>query len=648
MPGATQFARSQILTVLSLIIALTPAVIAEAAVARSKRGWLTLILLVFAAIRSTAAAEEPKRLLLLQSFGPQIEPWAYVVGHFREQLVKLSPNKIYFSEFFLQGDRSQQKSDEEGRFLVNYLASQFGARKLDLIVAIGGPAISFVQQYRPQLLPSTPLVLADEKQLTIRYSALTPNDAAIPVALDFKNLIENVLQVRPDTTHIAWVVGASPVERMWTEELRRVSQPFADKISFEYLNDLRFDDLLSRVSSLPPHSAVFYISLYVDSAGVPWDSNIVLPQLREATNSPIFSYVEDFLGQGIVGGPMLSSKDVARHLAEASVRILGGEIPLHVELPPLAPGPPQYDWRELRHWNIGEDRLPAGSIVRFREPSVWEQYRWEIALVCAALLLQTALISGLLFEHRRRKFAEVRLRQGVAQQAHANRYSMAGELTATISHELNQPLAAILTNIETLDFMLQSPAPNLSGLREIVADIRRDDQRAADVIRHLRTMLKKSPLELDDLDLNNPVRDTVGFLAILAAARHVDLTSSLAAFPLSVQGDRVHLQQVISNLVMNAMDAMSAVPKDQRKLAVATARVDSFAELSVADTGPGIPADKLEKIFDPFFSTKESGMGMGLSIARTLVEAHRGELTAENRAGGGAVFRMRLPLSALK
>jgi hypothetical protein len=213
--------------VLSFIVAVTPAVIAGAVVARSKLGWLTLVVLMFVAMRPAAA--EPKRVLLLQSFGPQVEPWVYVVEHFREQLVKLSPNKIYFSEFFLQGDRSQQKSDEEGRFLVNYLASQFGARKLDLIVAIGGPAVSFVQQYRTQFLPSTPLVLTDERQLTIRYSALTQNDAAIPVAVDFKNLIDNILQVRPDTTHIAWVVGASPLERMWTEELRRVHSPSPTK-----------------------------------------------------------------------------------------------------------------------------------------------------------------------------------------------------------------------------------------------------------------------------------------------------------------------------------------------------------------------------------------------------------------------------------
>ena len=232
--------------------------------------------------------------------------------------------------------------------------------------------------------------------------------------------------------------------------------------------------------------------------------------------------------------------------------------------------------------------------------------------------------------------------------AHANRYSMAGELAATISHELNQPLGAILTNSETLDAILQSPAPDLSELSEIVADIRRDDQRASDVVRHLRTLLSKSPLELSDIDLNDPVQETVQFFSALAVARSVDLNSSVSPMPLPVKGNRVQVQQVILNLIVNALDAMSTIPGDQRKLTVVSARVDRFAEVSVSDTGPGIPLDKLKEIFDPFFSTKEKGMGMGLSIARTIVEAHGGQLTAENRAGRGAMFRMRLPLAARK
>src|SRR5262249_14705539 len=157
-------------------------------------------------------------------------------------------------------------------------------------------------------------------------------------------------------------------------------------------------------------------------------------------------------------------------------------------------------------------RLPPESQIYYREPSVWEKYRWQIALVWAVILMQGALISGLLHQHRRRQFVEVQLRQRLVELAHSNRYSLAGELAANIAHEINQPLSAILANSETLEAMLQSPTPDLSELKEIAADIRRDDQRAADVIRELRSLLKRYPPKLKNIDLNEPVQEAVHFL----------------------------------------------------------------------------------------------------------------------------------------
>ena len=321
------------------------------------RGWLVVIVLIFAAI--SPAAAEPKRVLLLHSFGPQFVPWVFFAAQFREELFKLSPDKIDLYEASLEGARFQKPGGEQ-RPLVDYLVTLFEARKLDLIVTIGAPATFFVQKYRPQFFPSIPLVIGGLERRAIDYGALTPNDAPVAVTLDFKKWIENILQVLPGTTHIAWVVGASPLERFWTEEFRRTSQPFADRISFEWFNDLRFEDMLKRVSQLPPHSAIFFVDLRVDGAGVPLDRDLVLPKLRAATNAPIFSYIDSYVGSGIVGGPMLSSEEVGRRMAQAAIRILSGELPGDLKIPSLPLGAPQYDWRELRHWNIREDRpLPA-------------------------------------------------------------------------------------------------------------------------------------------------------------------------------------------------------------------------------------------------------------------------------------------------
>ncbi len=258
--------------------------------------------------------------------------------------------------------------------------------------------------------------------------------------------------------------------------------------------------------------------------------------------------------------------------------------------------------------------------------------------------MQAGLISVLLHERRRRQLAEVQSRQLMAELAHVNRFSMAGELTASIAHEINQPLGAILTNAETADAILNSTSPDTTELKDIVKDILQDDRRATEVIRRMRSLLKKELFELKNLDLNEVVRETVEFLSSLAVGRKVELLSVITPDVLPILGDRIQLQQVILNLVLNGIDAMTDAPSENRTISIRTSRVETFAELSVSDRGPGIPEDKLKEVFEPFYTSKVQGMGMGLSIARTIIEAHHGLIWAKNRDHGGASFRIRLPL----
>jgi signal transduction histidine kinase len=219
-------------------------------------------------------------------------------------------------------------------------------------------------------------------------------------------------------------------------------------------------------------------------------------------------------------------------------------------------------------------------------------------------------------------------------------------LTASIAHELNQPLGAILINSETAELILKSPSPNLAELRELMTDIRRDDQRASNVLQRLRGMLKKTPSEIKDVDLNEIASESIQLLSSLSIAREVELSGTVSPTSLPVRGDPVQLQQVLVNLIVNAMDAMSKTPRAGRKVTVYAAREDKFAEVSVSDTGHGIPSENIKKVFEPFFTTKAYGMGIGLSIARTIVQAHNGRIWAENNADGGAVFHISLPRSA--
>jgi C4-dicarboxylate-specific signal transduction histidine kinase len=227
--------------------------------------------------------------------------------------------------------------------------------------------------------------------------------------------------------------------------------------------------------------------------------------------------------------------------------------------------------------------------------------------------------------------------------AHASRLAMVGELTAAIAHEINQPLGAILSNADAAEMLLESSPPAIDQVREILSDIRKDDLRATEVIRGLRALLRKCEMENQPVDLNEVMSDVVLLVRTESRRRGVRVESEPAQDLPLICGDKVHLQQVLLNLVLNGMEAMADMP-GERTLELRTGvREDGSATIGVTDTGCGIPPERFSRLFEPFFTTKKEGMGLGLSIARSLVEAHGGQIWAENNPDGGATFRFTLP-----
>jgi two-component system sensor kinase FixL len=220
-----------------------------------------------------------------------------------------------------------------------------------------------------------------------------------------------------------------------------------------------------------------------------------------------------------------------------------------------------------------------------------------------------------------------------------------GELTASLAHELTQPLTAILHNAQAARRTLEAGAVNLEEIREILADIVEDDRRAGEVIHRLRGLLKKGNLEFATLDVNEMVIEMTRLVSTEAALRDVSVHLELAPQLPPVRGDRVQLQQVILNLVLNGLDAMREQVAAARTLVIQTGMDSSGAiRMAVRDSGPGIDAGALDDIFQAFYTTKADGLGMGLAIARSIVEAHGGWLEARNDPAGGATFSFTLPL----
>jgi signal transduction histidine kinase len=601
---------------------------------------LTIALMLATPCQSQAADPEPKRVLMLHSFGLRFKPWTTYAEALRTELSRRK-SVDFQDQSLLSARLSSDKSD--GPF-VDYLRALNADQPPDLILAIGAPAANFVQRHRKDLFPTTPMVFSAVERRRVDFQKLTEYDTVVASSNDDIVFFENILRVLPLTETISVVVGTSPNETFWREELRRTTAPLAGRVQFRYYNDLSFEDILKDAAALPPHNAIFWLFMNVDGAGVTHESNGALLRLAAEANAPIFSHDGPFFGDGIVGGPMQSIALLSKATADVALRILDGEKPADIKPTFVKPAPPIFDWRQMQRWGIAESMLPPGSTIYFREPTLWERYWWQIALTITIVLVQAGLILVLLREHRRRQFAEVESQQRMAELAHVNRISTAGELASSIAHELNQPLGAILTNAETLNEILNSPTPDIAELKDIAKDILQDDRRASEVIRRMRSLLKKAPFELKNFDLNDLIGETLGVLSALAVGRKVELTSSITPDALPILGDRIQIQQVILNLVMNGIDAMKDTPSENRIISIRTSRVENLAELSVSDRGSGIPEDKLKEVFEPFFTSKAEGMGMGLSIARTIIEAHQGQIWAKNRDHGGASFRIRLPL----
>jgi two-component system sensor kinase FixL len=243
-----------------------------------------------------------------------------------------------------------------------------------------------------------------------------------------------------------------------------------------------------------------------------------------------------------------------------------------------------------------------------------------------------------------RKQAELEILRVRLDMAHVGRVAVMGQLAGTLAHEINQPLAAILRNAEAAALFLEQPVPDVAEIGAILEDIHRDDLRAGDVIDRMRSLLRRQGTAMERLDLAQVLRDVSALLRADAVARHVTLEISVPAGLPAVRGDRIQIQQVLLNLVMNGMDAVQGVPGGLVAVSVHHEE-PQVLEVRVRDNGPGIPAAQLESVFEPFYTTKPNGLGIGLSISRGIIEAHGGRLWVRNE-GGGAQFSFTLPIDA--
>ncbi|HEX5132704.1 MAG TPA: ATP-binding protein [Candidatus Krumholzibacteria bacterium] len=594
----------------------------------------------------------PRRVLILHSFGQHFQPFADVATIFRTELAAHSAEPIDFVDVSLEGARLGDGIDD--RPVGDYVRALAAQHPIDMVVAVGSPAFRFCLGYHDKYFPGVPVLGAGIDRRHMDGVDLGSHTTAVCVDIDLVQLLDGVLQVLPATRHVGVVIGNSPIEAYWAAELQRAWKPYGDRIDFDWYDGLTLTQIRERVAALPEHSAVVFTLLDVDGAGVPYEHNRALDAVHESSSAPVFGMFAPELGKGVVGGRLVDVQGVGEQSATTARRILDGESPDAIPpltVPTLAPA---YDWRELKRWGIDAALLPPGSDVRFRAPTALERYRGQVLLVAALVLIQALVI--VLYATNRLRLKAARARLAASERSaqelrreltHAGRVSLLGQFTASLAHELGQPLGAVLRNAEAAEIFLEGDAPDLDEVKDILRDVRLDGQRAGDVITRMRSLYGRHDVDVQPLAWVDVVSAVQAIVRHEARVRRIDIQVDTPPDLPAILGDRIHLQQVLLNLVANAMDAIDAAGADERLVTVrARATGDGFVECSVSDSGVGIDADQAVGIFEPFVTTKEKGMGMGLPISRAIVEVLGGRLWAESPPDRGATFCFTVPVCA--
>lgn len=719
-------------------------------------------------LATSGAAAETKRVLILFS-NDSLLPANNILGSSIQRTLEAeNPEGVEIFTEFLDADRFPGPAHEAR--ITSLLRDKYASIPIDLAIAIGPQALEFLSQRRASFFPGTPVVFAGVGERDMPQHNAPPNSTGVLSRFDPVRTLELALRLQPDARQVVVVTGASTFDQEWDAVAREGLAPYADRLQMTHLSGLPLSRLLHELAQLPPATIVIYLTIFEDGAGGLFVPRDLTAALSAAASAPLYGVYDTYLGRGIVGGYIESFEAIGREAARLALRILAGEPP--ESLPPVRGETQAFmvDWRQLRRWELDQAKLPPGTIVRFEEPSLWEQYRREILAVIAVVLLQSALIVALSLQGRRRRRAEESLReseeryrnvvetqselicrylpdttltfvndaycryfgrgrdalvgrpfvelipeseraaalkhiasigrrrpgetydhqvvrpdgslgwqqwtdrairnaegsvvelQGIGRDitdfkvadmeveqrrkevTHLTRVAILGELSGALAHELNQPLTAILSNAQAAQRLLARTPADLAVVGEILDDIVTDDLRAGEVITRLRALLKRGEANFQPLDLNDVTTEVLALARSELIERYVTVNTRLAPDLPSVRGDRVQLQQVMLNLLLNACEAMSTRTSAERTLTVSTVLDGNGLLLtSIADRGNGIPSDAADRLFEPFFTTKAQGLGLGLSICRSIIDAHGGRLCADNNADQGATFTFALP-----
>ncbi len=582
-----------------------------------------------------------KRILTIFVFRQGL-PWAYRIEESMRQALRADTD----GQIELDVEHADQTRFYRKEYisrLLDLYRFKYSRRKVDVVIAVGNGASDLLLNNGRTLFGDVPMILVASEEQHPGQVPYRPNMVHLGCGFNFAAAGRIISRLLPKTRHVFVISGCATTDCKLSEKAAREISAAVKHAAIHQLSCLSEQELMATVERLPRNSVILYLTMFRDKNGKVFIPRELMSKISRRANAPTFGIVDTYLGHGIVGGLLLSAETQGKRFVDAALQILKGQdlSRLHVR---KNDSPPMFDWRQLKRWSIDPERLPPGSVVRYREPSIWADHKWEIMGVTAVLVMQAIAIAFMIIQRVKRSRAEKESQRLRDEFAHVSRVQVMGELAASLSHEINQPLSAVRSYAQAAKRFLEKDPPELNDVNRSLRGIVTANRRIEEVITRIRKALKKEPSRKTRVQVRDMFADVMVLAGPKADELHISIKYEQDDDLPTVFGDRVQLQQVILNLVMNSMDSISR--REGRGGHILVRAVlqswDSLA-VSVHDSGVGINEPDMDRLFDAFYTTKSSGMGIGLSICRTIIEEHGGQLWYFSDPDRGTTFSFALP-----
>ena len=608
-----------------------------------------------ASAQTQSTESAPRHVVILNSTDPYLPAFVLLDRSVREAIRAGSKAPVQLHAETLDMHRFPQARLD--RDTVTLLRKKYSGLKVDAVLAVAPIALDFAQRHRAEIWPDAVIVFSSVAATLLAGRSLDPATIGVPALLEFGATLDLALKLWPGTRRIAVVAGTSEPDQRNLSLARTSLERHAGEVAVQYLVGRTLAETIMAVQALPSDSVVLYLTVFRDGGGAPLVPRDVLTQIAAVSRAPVFGVFETYLGDGIVAGSIASYGAQGRRAGELVVRVLNGEDPAAIGVQaPVTPGCIA-DWQQLRRWGVDERLLPADCEVRFREVTAWDRYRWHIFAALAVISAQAALIAALMLNRLRLRRAHTALRDEWGRRAEAetvatrlrarlgrfSREQSLGAMATAIAHEINQPLIAIQNYAQAAKRRLEGNVDDKAKLLELYAKIEGQAARAGAITQRVRSAIGTSDLQLVPVPPLSFLEEVVRIMEPETENLGCRIALEPAASLPAVLADALQVQLVLVNLLRNAMQSVCSGDRFDKRVSIDVRPIDDReVQVSVTDRGPGVPPDRVADIFEPLYGGTSGGMGMGLAISRSIIEAHGGRLWYEPNPAGGAIFRFTL------